>query len=598
MKHVVPSSIRPAIVVLSRSLLLALAIALRPLPVAAQTAAAEPPVQMPEFVVESQRDLPPPESWRYASIPGFEILANSPDGETRRLIRNFQIFQRALSIVWPGTEQKTTVPVALVLCGAKDQFKLFRPAGKAGEARSDVALASLFFKDREHGAIVLDLQSSGVALVSHESLAMLADVELPDDAPTFANSASDYRIEHAKQLYREYVRFLLSNDRQRAPAWFEEGLAQLFMGMRIGKKEIVIGQLSDEPYQTPLTASSMALAGLNPRGAAFAPDQQMARDFRRAQQQLDGYTEKDFNHALAHRDLIPWQEFFTVEHGSATALNPLGSRWAKQAQAFVHLCLYGRDKRYQKAFLTFLSRVHREPITEALFQDCFKMSYAKMSDDLYGYIRTTAHKYYTLKLIAGTLEDPRPVELRDATETEVGRIKGTALGLADNKTAARLTLLAAYSRGSRDPELLAALGLAELAADDQTRAEKFLEAATTAQTGSPRAYLELARLRFDRATKVTTGGKLNASQVGGILQPLFVGREKSPLLPEIYRLIADTWSASQDAPRRENLGVLIEGVTRFPANTALIAKAAALYRQNGFTAEADELEKFGQVRGK
>ncbi len=598
MKHVVPSSIRPAIVVLSRSLLLALAIALRPLPVAAQPAAAEPPVQLPEFVVESQRDLPPPESWRYAEIPGFEILANSPDGETRRLIRNFQIFQRALSIVWPGTEQKTTVPVALVLCGAKDQFKLFRPAGKAGEARSDVALASLFFKDREHGAIVLDLQSSGAALVSHESLAMLADVELPDDAPTFANSASDYRIEHAKQLYREYVRFLLSNDRQRAPAWFEEGLAQLFMGMRIGKKEIVIGQLSDEPYQTPLTASSMALAGLNPRGAALAPDQQMARDFRRTQQQLDGYTEKDFNHALAHRNLIPWQEFFTVEHGSATALNPLGSRWAKQAQAFVHLCLYGRDKRYQKAFLTFLSRVHREPVTEALFQDGFKMSYAKMSDELHSYIRTTAHKYYTLKLVAGTLEDPRPVDLRDATETEVGRIKGTALGLADNKTAARLTLLAAYSRGARDPELLAALGLAELAADDQTRAEKFLEAATTAQTGSPRAYLELARLRFDRATKVTAGGKFNASQVGGILQPLFVGREKSPLLPEIYRLIADTWSASQDAPRRENLGVLIEGVTRFPANTALIAKAAALYRQNGFTAEADELDKFGRGRGK
>ena len=153
-------------------------------------------------------------------------------------------------------------------------------------------------------------------------------------------------------------------------------------------------------------------------------------------------------------------------------------------------------------------------------------------------------------------------------------------------------------RGSRDPELLAALGLAELATNDQTRAEKFLETATAAQTGSPRAYLELARLRFDRATKVTTGGKLNASQVGGILQPLFVGREKSPLLPEIYRLIADTWSASQDAPRRENLGVLIEGVTRFPADAPLIAKAAALYRQNGFTAEADELDKFGRVRGK
>lgn len=564
----------------------------------AQSAASETPIQLPEFVVEAERDLPPPEVWRYAKISGFEILANSTDRETKTLVRDFQIFQRALSVVWPDAQQDTGATVSLILCGSKDRFKDFRPAGKAGETRADAALASLFFKKQEQGAIVLDLQSSSAAIVSHESLAMLADVELEDDARRGANSASDFRIDHQKQLQREYIRYLVSNGPTRAPAWFEEGLAQIFMRMRIGKKEIAIGELSDEPPQVPLTASTMMLAGLNPRGAVMAPEQQAAREMRQAQQQLEGYTEKDFNQALQHRQLIPWQEFFTVEHGSATALNPLGSRWAKQAQAFVHLCLYARDKRHQKGFLTFIARLQREPVSEALFQECFKVSYAKMMDELYAYVRTTAHKVYTYKLTSGTMEDPPLIQLREASEAEIGRIKGTALGLADHREKARLTLIAAYRRGAREPEMLAALGLAESAAGDKDRAEKFLEAASAGKAASTRAYVELARLRLDRFTRSEPRQKLSPPQVGAVLEPLFAARTKSPPLRELYHLIAQAWRESREAPTREHLTVLIEGVNRFPWDTELITHAARLHLDHGFKAQGDELMEFSRNRGK
>jgi len=46
--------------------------------------------------------------------------------------------------------------------------------------------------------------------------------------------------------------------------------------------------------------------------------------------------------------------------------------WAKQAYLFVHFCLFGENLRYQPALSTFVSRLAREPLSEALFQECFR----------------------------------------------------------------------------------------------------------------------------------------------------------------------------------------------------------------------------------
>lgn len=37
----------------------------------------DPIVELPTVIVSDNRELPPPESWRYAEIPGFEILSNA-----------------------------------------------------------------------------------------------------------------------------------------------------------------------------------------------------------------------------------------------------------------------------------------------------------------------------------------------------------------------------------------------------------------------------------------------------------------------------------------------------------------------------------------
>ena len=72
------------------------------LPAQEQPTPADPIVELPKFVVTDSRELPPPESWRYATIPGFEILTNASDRATQRLLRDFGMFRQALGHVWPS----------------------------------------------------------------------------------------------------------------------------------------------------------------------------------------------------------------------------------------------------------------------------------------------------------------------------------------------------------------------------------------------------------------------------------------------------------------------------------------------------------------
>lgn len=273
-----------------------------------------------------------------------------------------------------------------------------------------------------------------------------------------------------------------------------------------------------------------------------------------------------------------------------------GTFWSAQAYAFVHMCLYGRNQKYQRSFLQFVSRLGREPLSEGLFRECFSMDYKKMALELRGYIGFTDHKYMQFVAKKGqALPDPPPFELREAPDAVVGRIKGEALRLAGQRSAAHNALIAPYVRGERDPRLLAALGLNEKLAGNDDRARKFLEAASNAKVDRARAYLELARLRLEtaRAKPNGTEGRLDEMQVASILTPLFTARKTPPPMAEVYAMIAETWSLSEGAPQSEHFEVVLEGVRIFPRDTALVLAATLLAAKRGFPQRAGELARLG-----
>lgn len=563
-------------------LMLALA---TPAPAATPQTNAGPVVALPKIVVRDSRVLPPPESWRYGTIPGIEILSNAPDKATKDLISDFELFRQALGVVWPAVNRENT-PVLLVLCEQPAKFKSFAPAHTgSGPATTR---ASLFLQGRTHDAIVIDMGSTVVNLLSTDAYDPSSNVD-----------STRFSIEQNKQLYREYVHYLLSKSQPRLPAWFEEGLSQIIMAMRFDRDYIEIGKLHD-----PDEVSAMA-------GAAALMNQaqsQMSAQQQQADQQAgvsDGLSDnpynapvedEDFNAALRHRALMPMGKFFAVGHDSPIAQNPLGNNtWAKQAYAFVHMGLYGEDQSWQKPFLEFLVRSTREPVTEAMFKQCFHMSYAQMGIQLRGYIQSTTYREQMYRIKGGGLPKPPPLVLREATQAEVGRIEGDALLLGGHEDAARNEFLAPYVRGKSDPQLLAELGLLDHADGLDSRAEKFLAAAVAGHATDPDAYLTLARMRYAAADArpEAPDRRFSAAQEAGIMPLLLTARALPPPRLATYELMAKALVRSPKKLSRADLGPLIEGVERYPGNLRLVYVAAALCAESGYFDSAQSLVDHG-----
>ena len=485
-------------------------------------------VELPKFEVTDSRLLPPPEKWLYAEIPGFEILSSLSKRATQRFVSDFLLLQEAMRVIMPGLRAgPVAVPTSLILTGRGDAFSRFMPADR-GDDR--YRTNTLFFRDDERGAIVVDFQIAELLL---------------EDSTTL--ESDPYR-----GFYREYFRFIIRrNVGHKPPAWFEEGLVQLFASIEFQKKWVNFAMVGDG---------------------------------------FGGERTGDFNKILSRRGLLSMQDLL------ADPPRRRGTFWDAQAYAFVHMCLYGRNQKYQRPFLQFIVRLDREPLSEELFKECFKMGYKAMALELRGYIDFTDHKYMQFAAKKGqSLPDPPPFELRDAPDAVVGRIKGEALRLGGHGVEAHNALIAPYVRGERDPRLLAALGLDEKTAGHDDRARKFLEAASNAKVDRARAYVELAKLRLDaaRAKPNAANGRLDEDQVASVLGPLFTARKTPPPMAEVYALIADTWSLSAAAPQPEHFDVVLEGVRTFPRDTALVMSATMLAAKRGFPQRAGELARLG-----
>lgn len=503
-------------------------------------------VELPTYTVTETRELPPPERWSYARIEGFEVLSNASDYGTRDLLQHLRQFGQALDVVWPGAQRPTETPALLIICGRGGKFDEFVPA-KETDTRVDRGKISLTLQSREQSAIIVDYQTEVI------------DFSLRGD------QVKELEVDAYQQLSREYVRFLFAGARVRFPPWFVEGVAQILMGMEVSKTLITVGRVED-PNLTKIGGTD-----------TLAPEE----------------WDRTFNGALKGQALLPMDELLAAATGAEAARNPIRSTWAKQAAAFVHWGIYGFGGRNQKAFFQFVTRMTREPPSEAAFQECFKLTYKQMGFELRSYVDFTAYDLREFRAKKGEkLPDLPPVQLRDATEAEVGRIKGEALRLAGHDNAARSTMVAAYIRGERDARLLAALGLEELARGDTARARKFLEAAVQNNVILPRAYLELARLRFEEIS-ASARGAWPVADAHSVARLLLAARQQPPSNPETYELLLETWLRAAATPGLDELKVADEGVRRFPRDSSVIYRAALLMQRGGRAADAAMIARHG-----
>ncbi|MDR0902928.1 MAG: hypothetical protein LBM92_09205 [Opitutaceae bacterium] len=516
-------------------------------------------VEMEGFTVTDSRKLPPPEEWGYTTIPGFEVLSNASTRATQRLMRDFIVFRDALGIVWP-IKFRNPLPSAIILCGRNDAFSQFLPANATGErAPLDAGRVSITLINREQGFIVIDLQTKNLDI---DPLSMGMD-------STENTGLVSFDIDHNEQLYREYVRYLISQSGAALPPWFEEGLCQIIMKMQVEKRAVIFGKV-DDPSDYPLPSLRRTSA---PIPLMASTDDEDAADSSEAgflgNNSVD---DRDFNIVLRRRALLNFKAFFGVKAGSPVTQNTLGNNiWAKQCYAFVHMCLFRRGGKYKKPFAKFLLRCEKEPPTPEMFKECFGKTFNRVMIDLRGYIDATDYTYQQATLTSGPSFEADPPEIRVASEGVGARIIGDALMVAGKPQEALGVLRAANIRGDQTIPLLSSLGLAAHDAGEPARARKALEAAVAGQTTRSRALTTLARIQL-----ADTQGELDPDRLASVLQLLFDARKLRPALPDTYELIAEAWMRSSTPPKDEHLAVLIEGIRRFPRDVELVYQTAEL----------------------
>jgi hypothetical protein len=303
--------------------------------------------------------------------------------------------------------------------------------------------------------------------------------------------------------------------------------------------------------------------------------------------------------------------------GPSEAIDLYDRRWTCQAALFV-LCglesafrgpldpnLRGPVKRndhtWRESFWKFLARSSTEPVTEAMFRDCFGYSYDQMGVKLTQFRFQASIHPHNLGIAA---PNPPPIVLRDATPSEVSVIKGdweryeaafvkrTYPGVSGTYLdQAHHTLWRAYDLGDRSPRLLAAMGLYECDAGDDAAALPLLTSAVQTPGTRPKAGFELARIRYaaELAKPAGVKGQLSAAQTASVFVPLAAAWKQTPLLLPACELLADVWLHSDTAPSRADLAELERETFFFPKSSHLILQIALLEAQAGFSTEANQL---------
>ena len=485
---------------------------------AAEPVKVEMSVQLPPFIIEVTKGTP----WRYGRIPEFEILSRCNEGTTDRLVEAYHRANQLLCTVLPKRYQLALdVPPTLIFYDAK-----------FWSAAEKEAAAALF-----RGQTILTSNPlAGVADVSVASRGFFDNLMLSDADVIATFTVVSGRAIDLEETYLtpEYVRSLLLSRHPALPKWLVAGFLRLYVRLKYQEDTI----------------------GLEARRWQF------------------GYRPVLTTRNATPEELLPSLAGFFSEEALREGSGP--KIWIDQAELFVAWGINPAVPERVAAFWRFVELSRTEPPTETSFQACFGFGYAEAARQMVAYAVSSRRVEWPFPPENARLPGFRT---RVATEGEIARIKGDWERLEvryvrkhapDLESAyadlTRRTLRKAYDQGDRDPRLLAVLGLLEADAGNKTEARDSLEAAVKQSVVRPRAYYELARLRYDALFGRSTrdDGKLTPEQARSILEPLLAGSRQAPPLSAVYELMSHVAFNSTEPPSAEILAALAEGEQFFP----------------------------------
>jgi len=472
-------------------------------------AAAGAKVELPPMLVEESVSRVP---WLYARAGGIEFLSRCSASTTRTLAEAWLAkLQLVRTFVPDDFLARVDTPAVFVLyaqdlehtVSAEIQRELRRDAARPGGV--DIA-PSMRLSDRD--------MTASIAYID----------EALFDAATLGVSPS-------------HVRFLLDGRVPELPGWFAEGIERTYRRADFIADPITVNPLVwlNSAESDALSADPARPRALLPANELFAPESARAVEQRHPRR-------------LAVR----------------TATTELFVRWA-----------YVSGEPTRTALWRFAALAAAGPVTEEQFEAAFGFGYADLRDRLSDYLPVAVAE--TKWFAPGTPPPSPEIEVERATPNQIARVRGEweRLAIAHVQrrfpqarepylAQARRTLRRAFDAGDRDPRLLASLGLLEVDAGNDPAALPFLEPAVAAGVVRPRAYHELARIRWDALRRDAPDTALfSFTALAPVLGPLRRALTQAPPLPETYVLLGEAWARCETAPNTEELGELLAGSRHF-----------------------------------
>lgn len=571
-------------------------------------ARSEQAILMENFVVSATRISRNP--WRYASVPGFEILSRAPESDTNWWLRTQQRGRYLENFMLPK-EWRCEPPVPYTFIIDDTDLKSV-PAGQVHLPPVDY-----------HSP--LDALTWGPM---SDTINLWIDPFQANDADTFAENANLYGVDTMSPTIGTISRERLFRSAPPLPGWLIAGL----LGRDCGIFRESFAPSMEDYYEIGHFGEVRAI-GPGTLWVSLEETRRLIELFKK---------EKADKRIRFSVPSLQWMFTEAPPRSKDLAL------WESEAALFVRWGLLGpghEDPATSRAFIELVRRARSGPVNEQVFADCFGFGFAEMERRLGFFLRATLAKPTSVYL---KLPDQFPkAELREATADQIGRILGDWLRMqgdslrttdpglsAEILRAAGRMLERAYRMDNglppdvdqspggeqfhdplqnaaygppvamkpfvvsaariHDPGLLAVYGLYERDIGDDAKARELLEAAMKAKAGRPKAYLVLAELRYAEAIARPQGpgGKLSAAQAASVLEPLRRAMEYPPSFDD-YRLLVETWAHCGAKPSGDDVARIASGVALFPRSTDLAYLSALVCAQGAYATQAAELINTG-----
>ncbi|MDP3073682.1 MAG: hypothetical protein Q8N18_25585 [Opitutaceae bacterium] len=505
---------------------------------AAAARAAGPAIELPPMMVEESVSSVP---WLHANVGGAEFLSRCTVTTTRQFIEAWLAQMQLVRALVPGEFlARTDVPEVLVLYSQGLEQTISADIQRELQAR-----------DESGGE---GRRGERVNIAPNMRLAdrdMHASIVYIDEAQFNAAGLG---------IAPSHVRFLLKGRVPELPGWLVEGIERAWHRADLALNPITLAPLlwHSERESDALASDPTHPRALLPASELFAPEAVRAVENRHPRR------------AAARR-----------------ATQELFFRWA---------IVTGGATR--EALWKFAARAAEGPVTEEFFEACFGFDFAELRDRLSDYLPKAVQE--TAWISPGALPPLPRFEVKNATPGQIARIRGEwerlAVGHVHRRlpqvrepyiAQARRTLRRAYDAGDRDPRLLATMGLCEIDAGNPAGAGSFLEPAVAAGVARPRAYHELALLRFAALREgAPAEQRFSFTELAPVFQPLQRALGQAPPLPEVFALLAEAWALCTLPPSPAEWTELERGARLYATRAEVAYPIALALARHGKKAEA------------